>query len=73
MRRHDPSATPRYAPDMPAWGPPLIGAGSTIFMLNLALAIQRLKATRGWAIRFAVELRRWDGRLPEHFDAHIAP
>jgi hypothetical protein len=54
---------------MPAWAPPLIGAGSTILLLNAALAAQRLRARSGvWAIRLALELRRWDGRLPDDLD-----
>ncbi len=58
---------------MPAWAPPLIGAGSAIILLNLALAVQRLRERYGgWAIRLALELRRWDGRLPEHMDGKVS-
>ena len=58
---------------MPPWGPPLIGAGSTIILLNVALAIQRFRERYGgWAIRLVFELRRWDGRLPDDFDTHAS-
>ena len=50
---------------MPAWGPPLIGAGGAIVALNAALAVQRCRARRlGSALRLVLELRRWDGLLP---------
>lgn len=58
---------------MPAWAPPLIGAGSTVFLFNVALVAQRFRERYGsWAIRLALELRHWDGRLPDNFDARVS-
>ena len=51
---------------MPAWAPPLIAAGGAIALLNLALAIRRLRERYGaWAVRTAIEIKRWDGLLPD--------
>jgi hypothetical protein len=58
---------------MPAWAPPLLAAGSAILLLNLALVAQRLRQRYGgWAIRLALELRRWDGRLPHELEGDVA-
>jgi len=51
---------------VPPWLPPFLGGSLAIVGLWLALGVQRLLAwRRGWAHRFSLELRRWDGRLPE--------
>jgi hypothetical protein len=51
---------------MPAWLPPLAGATLTVLLLNAAWLAQRMRRrAEEWPRRFARELRRWDGRVPE--------
>jgi hypothetical protein len=49
---------------MPAWLPPLAAASLAVVFLNVAWLMQRRRA-EGWQRRFVLELRRWDGRVPE--------
>jgi hypothetical protein len=54
---------------MPAWLPPLAAASFTVFLLNVALLVQRSRArAEDWSRRFLRDLHRWDGRLPDELD-----
>ena len=51
---------------MPDWLPPLLAATLLIAFLNLALVEQRRRARRrDWGYQLLLELRAWDGRLPD--------
>ena len=57
---------------MPHWLPPLAAASFTVLILNIALTVQRVRARlKSWPARFARELRRWDGQLPDDLERHI--
>jgi hypothetical protein len=51
---------------VPDWFPPFLAASLAIFVLNIALLVQRRRGhRRRWDRRLLRELRAWDGRLPE--------
>ena len=56
----------RYCRLVAPWLPPFLAASTTILLLWIALGVQRFLERRPlWALRLALRLRRWDGRLPD--------